>query len=238
MDSLSTPNMLHILYRLHFEDGHEFAYHAYIDPYTLTSIDPGPLQPPAWTRLEYHQCPNCPLEATAYERCPAALKLVTLLNDKGELWSHQHARVQVNTPERTILREVPVSMAMGSLLGLVLATSGCPNTEFLKPMARFHLPFASELETVYRAASMYLLAQYFLQQTNRPTDFNLSNLAARYHALQSVNTALSARLAAASKEDATLNAIGLLNLLARAMPYSIEESLKQIRHLFYPFLHE
>ena len=37
-----------------------------------------------------------------------------------------------------------------------MALSGCPVLEQLKPMARFHLPFASVEETIYRAASMYL----------------------------------------------------------------------------------
>ena len=36
--------------------------------------------------------------------------------------------------------------------GLIMATAGCPWTDRLRPMARFHLPFATEAETVYRDA--------------------------------------------------------------------------------------
>jgi hypothetical protein len=38
----------------------------------------------------------------------------------------------------------------------------------VKPMARFHLPLASEEETIYRATTMYLLAQYFLREVRSP----------------------------------------------------------------------
>jgi hypothetical protein len=45
-----------------------------------------------------------------------------------------------------------------------VATSGCRYTAYFKPMARFHLPFANEEETAYRAISMYLLSQRFLNE--------------------------------------------------------------------------
>jgi len=61
-------------------------------------------------------------------------------------------------------------------MGLVIATSGCPHTLFLKPMARFHLPLASVTETIYRASAMYLTAQYFLKQDGKEVDFSLNNI--------------------------------------------------------------
>jgi len=50
-----------------------------------------------------------------------------------------------------------------------------PIFEKLKPMVRFHLPFASIEETKYRAISMYLLAQYFLYQQGSQPDWDLKN---------------------------------------------------------------
>ena len=47
-----------------------------------------------------------------------------------------------------------------------MATAGCPWTDRLRPMARFHLPFANEAETVYRSVSMYLLSR---EMTGAPT---------------------------------------------------------------------
>ena len=57
------------------------------------------------------------------------------------------------------MRETSAQQAMSSVLGLIMATSGCPWTDRLRPMARFHLPFASEAETLYRSVGMFLLAR-------------------------------------------------------------------------------
>ena len=121
-------------------------------------------------------------------------------------------------------------------MGIVIATSGCPHTVFLKPMARFHLPFATEEETLYRATSMYLLAQYFLQREGKKGDFELQGLREIYDNIQLVNTAIAKRLRAACKTDASVNAIICLDMYAKAIPYVIEESLEEIRYLFTPYL--
>ena len=43
-------------------------------------------------------------------------------------------------------------------------------------MAQFHLPLANDSETIYRAASMYLLAQYFLKREGRDADLEIEGL--------------------------------------------------------------
>ncbi len=55
--------------------------------------------------------------------------------------------------------ETTAQQAMSSVLGLIMATAGCPWTDRLRPMARFHLPFASDAETLYRSISMFLLSR-------------------------------------------------------------------------------
>ena len=121
---------------------------------------------------------------------------------------------------------------LSSLLGLILALSDCPVTAFLKPMARFHLPFASEEETLFRSVSAYLLRQYFQRLRGAPVDLDLSGLAARYRALEVVNQSLAERLRAASSRDATINAITLLDIFTKVLPVSIDRSLAQLEHLF------
>jgi len=86
------------------------------------------------------------------------LSLVDLVTRCEELVSYDQIDVRVVTDEWTITQR-----AISALMGLIMATSGCPKTAYLKPMARFHLPLASEDEAVYRVTSMYLLAQYFLK---------------------------------------------------------------------------
>lgn len=54
-----------------------------------------------------------------------------------------------------------MQIGLYSLLGLVMATSGCPHLDFLRPLALHPLPFSSIHETVFRVSSSYLTEQYF-----------------------------------------------------------------------------
>jgi hypothetical protein len=122
------------------------------------------------------------------------------------------------------------------MMGLVIATSGCPRTAFFKPMARFHLPLASKEETIFRATSMYLLAQYFLKKDGHFADLELKGLRRIYDNMQIINRATVERLRAATKTDSSINAIVILDNYAKSMPFAIEKSLEDIRYLFSSFL--
>lgn len=154
----------------------------------------------------------------------------------GGLISYEKVRLEVTTPERTVSKNTTAQTGISSLLGLIVATSGCPHTGFFKPMARFHLPFASETETIYRASSMYLLAQFFIRKQGGEADLDMEGLVKIYRNLQIVNTALATRLRAASQQDAAVNAVVLLDSFAKTLPYTIADSLDEIRFLFMSFL--
>lgn len=235
---LNGSNMLsfYISYRFNFPDGTAYGHDLEFDGQTLELIDHADGTAPDWTALAFHKCRNCPLDPGTTPRCPMAVKLVKVVGDLGVFLSHDEVTVEVVAPERAIVKKTTVQRAAGSLLGLVAATSGCPHTAFFKPMARFHLPLASEEETIFRATSMYLLAQYFLYKRGDPADWNLRGLTVLYRNLQVVNGAMAERLRAASEQDAPVNAIVLLDLFAKALPYTIEESLEEIRYVFAPYL--
>ena len=95
---------------------------------------------------------------------------------------------------------------------------------------------ASGKETVYRATSMYLLAQYFLNKKGYVPDLKLNGLRKIYENVGIINTAVAERLRAASKTDSTVNAIILLDMYAKALPMMIDESLEDIYFLFEPFI--
>jgi hypothetical protein len=103
-------------------------------------------------------------------------------------------------------------------------------------MARFHLPLASEEETIFRATSTYLLAQYYLKKECRIVDFEFEGLTRIYNNIQIINVAIAERLRAATVTDSSINAIVLLDSYAQALPLAIEKSLAEIRHLFSSFL--
>ncbi len=225
-----------IKYCFKFADDTQEVFHLDLDPQNYELVGNVPDNLPHWTSLDFHQCPNCPLSSSTHPNCLLTLHLVNIVRLFDRILSYDEIHVEVITEERCISQRTTAQRGISSLMGIVIATSGCPHTVFFKPMARFHLPFASEEETLYRATSMYLLAQYFLQREGKKGDFELQGLKQIYDNMQLVNTAIAVRLRAASKTDASVNAIIMLDMYAKAIPYVIEESLEEIRYLFTPYL--
>ena len=191
---------------------------------------------PSWTNLDFHQCSNCPLTTQTHPNCPLAVNLVGIVKDFEGLVSYDKIHVEITTEERIISQDTTAQRGISSFMGLAIATSGCPHTAFFKSMARYHLPLATEEETVFRATSSYLLAQYFMKKDGRNADLELEGLTKIYEDIQVINRAVADRLRGATKTDSSVNAIILLDAYARAIPYVIEKSLEKIRYVFTPFI--
>lgn len=224
------PIEIHYCFRLPDQSRRDIALQLDHEELRLTGHLPDVL--PDWTRLDFEQCGHCPLTVAEAPYCPLAASLIGVIDISREVLSHDEVEVTVITAERSIRTRTTAQRGISAVMGLISATSGCPHTRFLKPMARFHLPFATEEETLYRAASMYLLAQYFRRLHGGDADLDLDGLAEFYRDLQAVNRAMMQRIRSASEKDAAANALVLLDLLAKAMPYSIEDSLEEVRYLF------
>lgn len=226
---------MNIRYSFTLKDGSQEVFDLQLDPVSLELIENTPKELPSWAKLDFHQCPHCPLSTQTHPYCPLAANLVSIVTHFEPLLSYDQVYVEVATAERLISQDTSVQTGISALMGLVIATSGCPHTAFFRPMARFHLPLASEEETIYRATSMYLLAQYFLKKEGFQADLELQGLTEIYERIHAVNTAIAERLRAASEKDSALNAIVLLDMYALAVPLVIEDSLEEIRHLFRPY---
>ncbi len=224
-----------IRYCFTLPDGTEEIFDLQLSRENLELVGNVPQILPSWTSLDYQQCPNCPLTVDTHPNCPLAVNLVNVVRPFASLLSHNEIHVEVKTEERTVSKATTAEEGIGSLMGLVMATSGCPHLAFFKPMARFHLPLASEEETIYRATSMYLLAQYFLKKREQNADLELEGLTKIYNNIQDVNSAIAARLRAATDKDSTINAVVILDVYAKTLEYAIEESLEEIVYLFTPF---
>jgi len=223
---------LNILYKITFPRGREEIFEVKIDTLTMVSVVDYSGLPPNWCKLDFHQCPNCPLRVETHPYCPLAARLVRLIAACHQVLSYDEVEIEVTTPERKVIKGTTAQRAVSSLMGLVTATSGCPRMDFLKPMARYHLPLATEEETIFRAVSTYLLAQYFRQKHGLGTDLELENLKKIYSEIGIVNKAMASRLRTLSAEDSAINAVVLLDIFAKMMPYTIEDSLEEIRYLF------
>lgn len=225
-----------ILYRFQMHGGREEEYALTLDPRTLHVIQKVVDPLPDWTALDVHQCENCSLDAATATRCPAAVNMVGIVNRFDQLLSFDETKVHVITAERCVYSETTIQRAVCSLMGLLMAASACPQMDFFKPMARFHLPFASTEETIWRAISTYLLSQYFHHIDGREPDMTFEGLSRIYEEVQIVNMAFSKRLRKACRQDSMINAIILLDMFAKSMPPAIDESLEEIRYLFMPYL--
>ena len=229
-------NELTIHYRFTFGDGRRIDHPVRLNPETALPLEPLPETPPEWTWLGRHQCEGCRLDTERHPLCPAALRLIGPAREFGDVLSYERVEVRVETPERVITAETSSQAAVSSLLGLLMATSGCPHTAFFRPMARFHLPLANEEETIYRAASMYLLGQYFRHHEGRTTDMTLEGLVDAYRGVAEVNRGMVKRLREASEKDSTVNAVVLLDLFTKSLPAAVEDALEELRPLFDAYL--
>jgi len=229
-------DLMEISYRFTLRDGTVDTIDLKLDPTTLELVDNIPAELPAWTELGFQQCPKCPLSADEHSHCPAATNLVNLVQGFARVLSHEWVATEVTTADRTYSQETPAQRSVSSLMGLIMAVSGCPLTAYFRPMARFHVPWANQDETIYRATSMYLLAQYLRKRDGKGGELELDGLSRIYDDIRMVNHSFVERLRAASEQDSTINAIVVLDTQALTMPWAIESSLEELRPGFEPYL--
>lgn len=188
---------------------------------------------PEWARLDCHKCPNCTLDSATTRYCPAALGISELLFHFESLNSTDRARVEVKTAARTYVKETDLQDGLFSIMGVIMPTSGCPALKFLRPMARFHLPFSTIHETEVRAVSFWLLRQYFEQGPRKDVDQALEDLNARYEELQTVNRCLIDRIRLMERAgDVNKNAVVILMVLSQMVSSEIKSHLKHLEYLF------
>ena len=203
-----------------------------LDAQTLDIINISPSAPADWTRLKQHQCPQCKLDPNTSTYCPLAIKLAEINTLFSRFLSHDEIQLTVITQERNIIKMTNAQHAISSLMGLIIPCSGCPDTRFFKPMARFHLPLSTEEETIYRVTSMYLLYQYYNYKNGKTPDLDLTELNNIYSTMHEINTYCAKRLRQASTTDSAVNAVILLDMFTKNMPFAIDESLAELKYLF------
>jgi hypothetical protein len=219
-----------IRYRFTFDDGAEHTFEVQLDPVTLLNQAEPPPALPGWTRLEVEQCPNCPLRDRPH--CPTAASLAGLIKAFAEVLSFTTATVRVNVRGRELSKRTSVQSGLSALLGVYMTTSGCPVLAKLRPMVRFHQPFNSEEETVFRAVSTYLMGQFLKKADGQEPDWTLQGLRDIYQQVGAVNRAFARRLRSAVVMDANVNALIVLDSFAKTLPDIIDDKLVEFRHLF------
>ncbi|MDX1755618.1 MAG: hypothetical protein R3175_06115 [Marinobacter sp.] len=183
---------------------------------------------PAWTRLEHCQCSNCPLKTSESPHCPAAVAMLPVVEAFQAEDAYQQVEVSVEDDRRGYIKQTTLEEALRSLLGLKMATSGCPVLSELKSMAVHHLPFASSDEFIMRSVSHYLLQQYFAKRHDLEPDWELKGLVERNQRLQLVNQALWQRIHAVCQGDSNLKALLNFFSMASSVSVSLESQLRKL----------
>jgi hypothetical protein len=206
-----------------------------LDDQTYASPEP-PGPAPDWTRLEHQQCQDCPLDKETSPRCPVAVRIAPLVEQFKDSVSYEQADVTVEAQGRVITKRVPMQIGVSGLFGAVMATSGCPVLDKLRPMVFTHLPFPSLQETMYRSMSMYLLGQFFIERKGGKPDRTLEGLAAIFARIGKVNQSIAERLRPLVPRDATINAVINLDCFATFTKSAIDKSsLAWLERLFQPY---
>ena len=185
-----------------------------------------------WTRLAHYKCSHCPLNEEQSPFCPLASALEIVISQVQNFLSYDKIHAQVEHNNRTVSAYVTVQQALSSLLGLIIPTSGCPHTVYFRPMSRFHQPFADTEETIYRATSMFLLSQYFLNKELACIPPEFSRLEAIYSNVHIVNKNICLRLREVCEDDCCLNAIVILDMYTVSINSALKHDLKTLESYF------
>ena len=185
-----------IRYRFRPPSGDETRFDLRLDDRTAELHKPDVPDPPEWARLEFRQCPNCPLKPDEHPLCPVAHSLIDVVPRFEDLVSFSRLTVRVETEARTISASTDLQAALSSMMGLIMASSGCPRTLFpadgaLSPAAR------------RRGRDRPPRGEQLVARTAFPADWwrqGLSSLDGLVdaHSTQVVNAGLTSRLRAAS----------------------------------------
>jgi len=229
---MTEKDPLYFKYYFIYSDGKKFSINIKLNENTLKYSPDKEIKPSAWTKLDHHKCSNCPLDSSQHVECPLALNLSHAIPQFSGMHSYDKVHVMVETNDRTFSKNTSTQTALSAMLGILMVTSDCPNMESLKPMVRFHLPFATVEETVFRSVSTYLLGQYFKYKRGEKADWDLNKLTENYQKIQLVNRGMAKRMRSVADKDANVNARVVLDIFAKELPFSIEHSLKQLEYLF------
>ena len=194
---------------------------------------------PEWARQDNFCCPvqTCLKEHPAH--CPIAVNLHNIITFFSDVPSYEKVKIIAEVNNRTCSKETSVQDGVGSIAGIIMATSGCPVLGKLKPMVRFHLPFATIEETEFRVFSMYLLAQYFLMKNGKRTDWEMKRLKELYSDIQRINQHFARKIADLEKMDTSINAVVILDNFANSVTFDLDDDdLSNIEYLFKDWMND
>lgn len=221
-----------VTYKFKFGNGTERKYEIKMNAGDLSLIEPEFPSLPSWTALDHCKCVHCPLKKEDTPTCPIAKNLAYIADEYKEHKSYEVVEVEVQTKYRNYFKRISLQEGLYSIFGLMMPTSSCPHLKFLRPMARFHLPFSNFQETIVRSASLYLLRQFFVAKRGGKPDFELKGLNKLYDNVQQVNLGIIERIRSVATGDADANSITILQGFAQLLSMQLSDDLSEIEPYF------
>ncbi|GGX56823.1 DUF6901 family protein [Saccharospirillum salsuginis] len=221
------------LYRFEFHTGDTIDIEArWSEDDGVIQATPGPdslpddLKQSVW--LENDQCSHCPLVPSRSPLCPLAATIIPVTHRFEQHDSTEAVRVIATSRDREVRADTNLQRGLGSLLGLLMGGSACPHFAFFRPMAAMHLPFSNDEETFFRVIGNALLS---LAMRDEETSLDQANehLKKQYEALGVVNLGMAQRLRRCATTDSGINAVIVLDMLARLIGDDPEEYIEALR---------
>lgn len=225
-------------YRFEFGDDEVITVGVQLDPTTLDLLYEPSGELPAWTSMASHRCSVCRLDAETHDHCPVAVNFVDLIERFPHRHSYEEVALAVELPERTVSGRTTLQHALSSLAGIYMVTAGCPALDKLRAMVRFHQPLATLQETLFRAMSMYLLAQFMRYRNGLLPDWSMAGLEALYQEVHRINLEFGERLRNVPVHDANTNALVRLDLFTYGFTVNFEDSLDELETFFSAYLRD
>lgn len=228
---------MEVAYRFLFDGGREehFTLQFDADDLSLQSGLGDQMEKP-WMALSNHQCEGCTLNEREHPLCPVAANLAGMVSPFRDDLSYTEVEVEVLFRERKISKRCDLQQGIRSMMGLVMATSGCPLLDKLRPMAYLHQPFATMEETLFRSLSSYLVAQFLRLTREESYQFELEGVRQLFHDITQTNERFAKRIQSIGGRDANINALLGLDATVKIGGMSMDEEwLKKIEPLFAGF---
>ncbi|MFA7227930.1 MAG: hypothetical protein WC061_02760 [Melioribacteraceae bacterium] len=223
-------------YKLEFAGGKEMIFDINLDKDTLANLDEQS-NLPEWTKRESFGCTNSSCPLLNHETCHIAKVVHKQIHTFKNIVSTEPVNATLTTDERTFNKKCSIQTAVASITGILMATCGCPVLSKLKPMVRFHLPFASLEETGFRVFSMYFLAQYLRGRKKLSQDQSMHSLKVLYDEIQEINMLAARKIQELERSDATINGLVILYSFGQFVSFELEEnSLPELENLFRDWL--
>jgi len=220
---LENDNIISFTFKFTFLDGKVTVFDIHIEPISMNLIRENKHVPPEWAKLENFKCSHCPLNPGEYNYCPIAVNLIDVINEFNNVPSYEKVKIEVLSNNRGYFKNTDIQSGVSSMLGILMVTSGCPIMGKLKPMVRFHLPFASLEETEFKVFSMYLLAQFMRKINGKQPDWEFKKLVKIYDDIKILNQNVAAQIADLESKDASINSVVVLNNFADVVTFNIED---------------